>query len=305
VANTEPRVHSRKRLVIAAGVAVVALALGTVAVAAAATRGFATASTRAAVSASPADPAAPVVPAYVAPPAALVAVLPAVDYAAVVPGLMPYSEPVAPAQMTAAYTLAADAPLYGADRVVPIARFPAQNFLGEKSVVVPVAFNGAWALVLTPARQSLPSATGGTSPAQSAAWIRADALVMDHPLTQRIVISVSGQTLTIVSSGSDALESFPVGVGTPTTPTPTGVTGYLQARYLDPAQDQTVYPIDLSSLHSAAADEPYGGNDGGLIGVHYYLDHSGAVSHGCVRLPPAAITAVNQLPLGTPITITS
>ncbi|WP_196830624.1 L,D-transpeptidase [Frigoribacterium sp. CG_9.8] len=66
---------------------------------------------------------------------------------------------------------------------------------------------------------------------------------------------------------------------------------------------QTVYPIQLASLHSSAADEPYGGNDGGLIGVHYNPVATGDVSHGCVRLSKEAITAVNRLPLGTLINI--
>jgi lipoprotein-anchoring transpeptidase ErfK/SrfK len=299
------RLRARRRVVIVAGIAGVALTIGMVAAVTVATRGSAAVTTRAAVSESPTGPAAPSPGAYVAPPPALVAVLPAVDYAAVIPGLIPYAEAAPSAQTTAAYTLATDAPLYGADRVVPVARFPAQNFLGEKSVIVPVAFNGAWALVLTPARQSLPSETGGNSPAQSAAWIRADALVSDHALTERIVVSVSAQTLTIEGAGGAVEQTFRVGVGTPATPTPTNVTGYLQARYLDPAQDQGVYPIDLSSLHSAAADEPYGGDDGGLIGVHYFPAHSGAVSHGCVRLPQDAIIAVNDLPLGTPVSITA
>jgi lipoprotein-anchoring transpeptidase ErfK/SrfK len=58
----------------------------------------------------------------------------------------------------------------------------------------------------------------------------------------------------------------------------------------------------LTSLHSSAADEPYLGHDGGLIGVHYNATATGNVSHGCVRLNVAAINAVNALPLGTLIT---
>jgi lipoprotein-anchoring transpeptidase ErfK/SrfK len=50
-------------------------------------------------------------------------------------------------------------------------------------------------------------------------------------------------------------------------------------------------------------DEPYGGTDGGLIGLHYQDVASGAVSHGCIRLDADAIAAVDTLPLGTPITV--
>ena len=236
---------------------------------------------------------------------ARVAALPEVKYDTVIPGLIEYADTPAPEKVTEAYTLAVDTAIYGTDQVTPVARFAAANFLGQKNVVVPVAFTDGWALVLTPARKSLPSAAPGHAPAQTAGWIRVDSLTKDHPLTQRVVVSITAQTLAITDASGATTASFAVGVGTPTTPTPTGVTGYIQARYLDPAQGQRIYPIQLTSLHSAAADEPYGGNDGGLIGVHYFFDSNGAVSHGCIRLPKNAITAVNQLPLGTLVSITN
>ena len=236
---------------------------------------------------------------------ARVAALPEVKYDTVIPGLIEYADTPAMGQVTEAYTLAVDTAIYGVDQVTPVARFAAANFLGGKNVVVPVAFTDGWALVLTPARKALPSAAPGRAPAQTAGWIRMDSLTKDHPLTQRIVVSIAAQTLAITDTSGATTASFAVGVGTPSTPTPTGVTGYIQARYLDPAQGQRVYPIQLTSLHSAAADEPYGGNDGGLIGVHYFFESNGAVSHGCIRLPKNAITAVNQLPLGTLVSITN
>jgi lipoprotein-anchoring transpeptidase ErfK/SrfK len=113
----------------------------------------------------------------------------------------------------------------------------------------------------------------------------------------RIEISVGRQQLMI--RGPGGTRRFPAGVGGDGTPTPTGVTGYLQARYLDPRQGQSVFRIQLTSLHAVAADEPYGGSDGGLIGLHL---GSGS-SHGCIRLGPDAIAAVDALPLGTPIVL--
>lgn len=236
---------------------------------------------------------------------ARVAALPEVKYDTVIPGLTEYADTPALEQVTEAYTLAVDTAIYGVDQVTPVARFAAANFLGQKNIVVPVAFTDGWALVLTPARQALPSVAPGHAPAQTAGWIRMDSLTKSHPLTQRVVVSIRAQTLAITDASGATTASFAVGVGTPSTPTPTGVTGYIQARYLDPAQGQRVYPIQLTSLHSAAADEPYGGNDGGLIGVHYFFESNGAVSHGCIRLPKNAITAVNQLPLGTLVSITN
>ncbi|WP_240183645.1 L,D-transpeptidase [Leifsonia aquatica] len=117
------------------------------------------------------------------------------------------------------------------------------------------------------------------------------------------MVSVSAQSLTITDATGRAEHTFAVGVGAPGTPTPVGVTGYLEAQYLDPDQGQRLHRIQLTSLHATAADEPYGGSDGGLIGIHYESEASGAVSHGCIRLGADAITAVDALALGTPIVI--
>lgn len=229
--------------------------------------------------------------------------LPEARYDAVIPGLLAYSSPIVAELSRVAYSLRTDAPLAAEPGGAPVARFAAKNFLGQPTVVVRVALQGRWALVLTPARSVLPSQNGGTAPPQTAGWIPVDALERPVALPKRIVISVSRQELSIEAGGSIE-QSFAVGVGSTSTPTPQGVTGYLQARYLDPEQNQDRYPVQLSSLHSAAADEPFGGSDGGLIGIHYQRSAAGAVSHGCVRLTADAVRAVDALPLGTPITIT-
>ena len=238
---------------------------------------------------------------YKAPASSATAKLPAAVYDAVIPGLVPYTS-TDTTDITRTAAIAADAPLYGKDRQEPVGRLLAKDFLGEPTTVIPVRTSGSWTLVLTPARVQLPSKADGNAAAQSAGWIRTSLLTKGHTLDARVSVSVAKQTLTITRG--DQTVSYKVGVGTPDAPTPTGVTGYLQARYLDPKQGQSTYPIQLTSLHSAAQDEPYKGSDGGLIGAHYADTASGAVSHGCIRLTHAAVAAVNQLPLGTPITIT-
>jgi lipoprotein-anchoring transpeptidase ErfK/SrfK len=257
-------------------------------------------------SAAPAAHAAPVsIPVEPGPfhplSAAQVSSLPEARYDAVIPGLIRYDITNA-AAITHSATLTEDVALYGVEQKSAVAHLSARNFLGYPTTVVPVRTEGAWTLILTPARQQLPSNANGDAAAQTAAWVRTDALAAGEALPSRVVVSVSEQSLRIVT-GAD-VATYQVGVGTKTTPTPTGVTGYLQARYLDPKQGQSVHPIQLTSLHSAAKDEPFGGNDGGLIGVHFNTTSNGAVSHGCIRLDAAAIAAVNALPLGTPITIT-
>lgn len=228
------------------------------------------------------------------------AALPSAVYDAVIPGLL--AAPEHP-QFDAAHQVAFDVAVYGDDFVTPVARIPATNFLGTPSVIVPVATRGEWSLVLTPSRSLLPSAApeGTTAPAQTAGWMPTHLLRPLNRLPKRMVVSVSAQTLTITEADGTPAETFPVGVGAQDTPTPTGVGGYLQARYLDPAQGQGTHRIQLTSLHATGADEPFAGSDGGLIGMHFQDTASGAVSHGCIRLGTAAIEAVDALPLGTPI----
>lgn len=249
-----------------------------------------------------ATPSAPSVPP--APSMAALGALPAAVYDAVIPGLLPAPAPDAQTY-SSAMTVAFDAAVYGDDFRTPVARIPARDFLGAPTVIVPVAERGDWSLVLTPSRSMLPSRApaGTTAPAQTAAWIPTTALQTLGAIPDRIVVSVGAQTLTITDAAGTPRQTFPVGVGTAETPTPTGVAGYLQARYLDPAQDQTVHRIQLTSLHATGADEPFGGSDGGLIGIHFQDTATGAVSHGCLRLDAAAIAAVDGLALGTPVRI--
>ncbi|WP_144762148.1 L,D-transpeptidase [Curtobacterium sp. 9128] len=229
------------------------------------------------------------------------AALPEAQYSAVVPGLMPFAETVT---HDTVFHLRSDAPLFGADRTTPVARFAAQDFLQQPSTVVGLRREGAWELVLTPARQQLPSAAGASgAAAQTSAWVPVAALEETATPTSRVVISTKDQRVSIVTASGTVQQSFAAGVGTADTPTPTGVTGYLEQRYVDPTQGTGTHPIQLTSLHSAAADEPYGGHDGGLIGVHWNADTSGAVSHGCVRLDAQAVAAIDALPLGTLVTV--
>ncbi len=228
------------------------------------------------------------------------AALPEARYSAVIGGLLPVDRTVESAEV---FRLRADAPLFGADRRHPVARFAERDFLGQPTTVVGLRREGAWELVLTPARQQLPSQDHGHAAAQTAAWVPSATLEQQATPTSRVVISTTDQTVSIVSASGAVAQRFPAGVGTADTPTPTGVSGYLEQRYVDPAQGTGDHPIQLTSLHSSAADEPYGGSDGGLIGLHWNATTSGAVSHGCVRLSAEAVAAVDALPLGTLVTV--
>lgn len=231
-----------------------------------------------------------------------IAALPEARYDAVVAGLLPYASAEVPEVSHAVYTISSDTPIYN-DAHTPVARFAFLNFAGRPTVIVPVRADGLWTLVMTPARQKLPSEANGLAPAQTAGWVHTDALHRTSTLASRVVISTGEQRLRIENFAGTVEQSFGVGVGAPGTPTPTGVTGYLQERYLDSQQGQTTYPIQLTSLHASTKDEPFQGEDGGLIGMHYFRSNSGSISHGCIRLSEEAVTAVDALPLGTSVTI--
>lgn len=225
--------------------------------------------------------------------------LPAAVHDAVVPDLFaaPDTAPVA------AGRLRMDLPLYGEDRDRPVAVLPARDFLGDATTVAVTRSDGDWSVVLTPARRVLPSAAGPDgAPAQTAAYVRTDALPPLRPVDTSVIVSVARATMTVRAGKRE--QQFPVGVGTPGTPTPTDVSGYLQARYTDPAQGQSAHRIQLTSLHATRQDEPYGGDDGGLIGIHVGPIGGGAVSHGCIRVGPDALAAIDVLPLGTAIRLT-
>jgi len=233
--------------------------------------------------------------------ATALAALPEARYSAVVGGLIPFDRTLRTADV---FHLRADAPLFGADRATPVARFAREDFLQQATTVVGVRRDGPWELVLTPARRQLPSAAGASgAAAQTAAWVPVAALEAVAAPTSRVVVSTTEQSVSIVSASGAVQQHFAAGVGTADTPTPTGVTGYLEQRYADPSQGTGDHPIQLTSLHSSAADEPYGGHDGGLIGLHWNATTSGAVSHGCVRLSAEAVAALDALPLGTLVTV--
>jgi hypothetical protein len=234
---------------------------------------------------------------------AQIAVLPEARYNAVIPALIAYSSPTSKAASYTTYSTRVDTPIYGSDHSRPVARFAAKNFMALPTVIVAVKSDGPWTLVLTPARQGLPSEHHDDAPAQTVGWVRTSSLTKMAALDKRVVVSASAQTLTIQTTAGVVLSTYRIGVGTRKTPSPTGVTGYIEAKYLDATQGEPKYPIQLTSLHSTVADNPYGGKDGGLIALHWGIVGDGVVSHGCLRLTPAAITAVNLLPLGTSVSI--
>ncbi|MEK6311038.1 MAG: L,D-transpeptidase, partial [Curtobacterium sp.] len=227
--------------------------------------------------------------------------LPAADYKAVIPDLMPFRETVnAPVQVGHVSSVT---PVYGSDRKEAVARIDPTDFLGKQAPVVVVDQRGAWSKILTPARVTLPSTSNAVAPAQSAGWVKSSAVQSLRTVRERVDVDLTARTLTVTNAAGET-SVFEVGIGTDTTPTPSAVSGYLEARYVDPSQGTGDQPIQLTSLHSETQDTPVPGSAGGVIAAHYYDARTGAVSHGCLRLAADAIAAIDALPLGSIVTVT-
>jgi lipoprotein-anchoring transpeptidase ErfK/SrfK len=176
----------------------------------------------------------------------------------------------------------------------PVAVLPAAE-LGGPTWVPVVQSSPGWERVLLPSR-----------PNRATGWIYTGAAGSSQLDTRRsaylVRINVGARQLSVYQAGQP-LGTWTVAVGAPGTPTPTGRTFLLAL--LAPAHP-TYSPLILPlGFHSDTLDT-YGGGPG-TVGVHGWPDPSvfgRAVSHGCVRVPAAALRVLSQVPLGSLVLIT-
>ncbi|MFY9927045.1 MAG: L,D-transpeptidase [Streptosporangiaceae bacterium] len=115
-------------------------------------------------------------------------------------------------------------------------------------------------------------------------------------------INLGAYRLTVLPAGR-RLGSWTVAEGAPGTPTPTGRTFVLVS--LAPPHP-TYSPLILPLGAHSDTLTTYGGGPG-TVGLHGWPDQAvfgHAVSHGCVRVPAAALRALSRVPLGSPVMIT-
>ena len=146
-----------------------------------------------------------------------------------------------------------------------------------------------WVKVLLPSK-----------PNGSAGWVRTGD-VQEARTPYLIRVHVGSRQLELFENGS-SLGSWPVAVGAPETPTPTGRT-FLLGSIVD--DNQSYSPVILPlGWHSDTLDS-YGGGPG-TVALHGWPDATvfgNAVSHGCVRVPADALDQLTQVPLGTLVLI--
>ncbi len=168
----------------------------------------------------------------------------------------------------------------------PLAALPTTE-LGSPTWVPVVQSRSGWGQVLLPTR-----------PNGSTGWIylRGGGLVSAYS-AYRIVVNLAEYRLTVFDAGR-SLGSWTVAVGSPATPTPTGRTFLLASMApVHPTYSPLILPL---GMHSRTLST-FGGGPG-TVGLHGWPDDvvfGHAVTHGCVRVPSAALRVLSRVPLGS------
>jgi len=175
----------------------------------------------------------------------------------------------------------------------PIAVLPASE-LGGPTWVPVVQTSPGWERVLLPSR-----------PNRATGWIYtagANATRLDTRRSPYLVrIQVAARKLSVFVNGR-SVGTWTVAVGERSTPTPTGRT-FIMALLAPP--HPTYSPLILPLGFHSNTLTTFGGGPG-TVGIHGWPNSSvfgRAVSHGCVRVPKAALTILSHAPLGSLVLI--
>jgi lipoprotein-anchoring transpeptidase ErfK/SrfK len=118
-----------------------------------------------------------------------------------------------------------------------------------------------------------------------------------------VEISLASYRLTVTDDGR-SLGTWTVAIGAAGTPTPAGRTFILASvSPVHPTYSPLILPL---GTHSDTLDT-FGGGPG-TVGLHGWPDPSvfgHAVSHGCVRVPAAALRVLSRVPLGSAVVVIS
>ena len=236
-----------------------------------------------------AAPATPVQPMRVS--SAQMARLPAATTYGTTPAAPPDPAPFAPETGIVLHPEATRV-VYARPGGPPVAALPVTQ-LGSPTWVPVVQSQPGWDRVLLPAR-----------PNRSTGWIYLGGGGLQTAYSPyQVQINLATRRLTVLDAGN-SLGSWTVADGTASTPTPTGRTFLLAS--LAP-RHPTYSPLILPLGAHSDTLTTYGGGPG-TVGLHGWPDPAvfgHAASHGCVRVPPAALRALSRIPLGSPVMITS
>jgi hypothetical protein len=133
-------------------------------------------------------------------------------------------------------------------------------------------------------------------------WVREQELGALHVNHYLVVVDERRLRLTLYKKGHEIF-SAPVGVGKPSTPTPTGHYWIREKFTVQPA-DPFYGPYAFGTAdYSTLSEWPHGG----IVGIHGTNEPwliPGRPSHGCIRMKDSDVTRLwGLLPIGTPVTI--
>lgn len=190
-----------------------------------------------------------------------------------------------------------------ADTRLPVFRAPGdarpfrvldeQTILGTPTVVLILRDTGDWMEVLLPGR-----------PNGETGWIAA-AGIQRYEVQRQAVIDLSNRTLHVFD-GDEPIFETTVGIGSPSSPTPTGTFFVTDAvRITVPTGPWGAYAFGLSARSDSVTE--FNGGDG-IIGIHGTNRPNSigeAQSLGCVRLTNDVMLELAELlSVGSPVTIT-
>lgn len=165
--------------------------------------------------------------------------------------------------------------------------------------IAPKQFGDTWLPVITRNRDwvqvLLPSKPNG-----STGWLRSRDVQEAHSRF-RVEVHLGSHELELVENGR-RVGTWPVAIGAPATPTPTGRT-FVLGQITDEQQPFSPVILPLGS-HSDTLDS-YGGGPG-TVALHGWTDPAvfgQSVSHGCVRVPDDALALLRTIPTGTPVMV--
>lgn len=220
-----------------------------------------------------------------------------VDVFAVIPGLPTDDDPFGALTGGAARPLPAGAPVFADPGGEPVAFLPRDlEFDGTTAPIIERAQN--WVRVLLVGRQAFPSQG---DPSQVTGWLRAQDVEI-VPLGTVVEVSIAARTIDIVRGGVQERIGTDFGWGVVETPTPLG-RSYIMTTRVEPSFGYTRgYPLVYLAVQSPTLDG-FGGADVAVTAFHYHDERSGSISNGCLRVDPATIEKLAQLPLGTPVIV--
>jgi lipoprotein-anchoring transpeptidase ErfK/SrfK len=148
----------------------------------------------------------------------------------------------------------------------------------------------SWLRILVPVR---PNGASG--------WVQKSDVSLQR-VREKIVVDLSDRLLVHTRDGR-VVHRFPVGIGTPSTPTAAGrFYVWAQVPQADPSGPYGVFALGLSGFSEVLLDWPGGGRMA-IHGTSDPSDRGQMVSHGCVRVYNPQMRQLERVPLGTPVII--